>query len=292
MKLYSYQPPMDYKFETLKELALWFTVPKSFNDVFELKAPILMTPAVQPPTQSLDILKLALQCKRDNHVLHDDEWFDSFSKMNGLLDNEVDYDDLTYPDLGIMQSMIVNKVKENIGVVCFSDSQLNQLMWAYYAQSHTGFCVGYEVDTTKLSADKLYGKQVNYVSHKPTIDIWQLFFSDYTDQLVFTKSKDWAHESEYRIAANVKVQDKAGNLIGFANQSINGFKLKMPTSMIISELICGAKMTSSDKEKLKEIAFLISANQGKPVEVLHITEDPNRYKLALQKAIDINSKPL
>lgn len=47
-----------------------------------------------------------------------------------------------------LNAQIKNSV-QNTGVICFSSSKNNILLWSHYANGHTGFAVGF--DTQKLT---------------------------------------------------------------------------------------------------------------------------------------------
>ena len=91
------------------------------------------------------------------------------------------------------------------GIYSLSKSYKDELLWAYYADSHRGFCIEYELSL--LLAYKLQREitiEVDYVDQIPFLTIQDM--SSINDgnrilikKLIGTKSIRWKHESEIRI---------------------------------------------------------------------------------------------
>lgn len=112
---------------------------------------------------------------------------------------------------------IVNKVVENIGVLCFVERPDNLLMWAHYADAHKGVCL--EFDTSEWLF-RLAGK-VSYSQTYPIVDTASQSPSHLADTIFLTKSAEWAYEQEWRIVSqpglsslDLTVQALADALIG------------------------------------------------------------------------------
>lgn len=112
-------------------------------------------------------------------------------KRNQLLDKQYleDFDRKNY-----------QKLNNDFGIMCLTPKVKNFLMWSYYSNSHTGFCIGY--DTQKLIECEIFsmGGKVIYTNQFPTFPL----FPDYKNTDVFLKifymkSKVWKHENEYRL---------------------------------------------------------------------------------------------
>lgn len=87
-------------------------------------------------------------------------------------------------------------------VFCSSKDYDNCLLWAYYANSHKGFCVGYkESDILKISDELL---DVKYSSEMCTINE---FNEDTYKKLLSIKSIDWSNENECRALYVLKNSD-------------------------------------------------------------------------------------
>lgn len=91
------------------------------------------------------------------------------------------------------------------GVYSLSRSATDELLWAYYADAHRGFCLEYELD--ELLTYKLQGQgwtEVDYQDNVPTITLNDLVGiqksqQGLTSKLIGTKSRRWKHEDEVRV---------------------------------------------------------------------------------------------
>ncbi|MDC0598468.1 DUF2971 domain-containing protein [Gammaproteobacteria bacterium] len=83
------------------------------------------------------------------------------------------------------------------GVICFSKSWKNPLMWAHYANKHTGMCLGFDVPDEHII-------EVEYVSNllKPVINMnlkYGGLEESYFKKVFNLKFKDWKYEKEVRV---------------------------------------------------------------------------------------------
>lgn len=89
------------------------------------------------------------------------------------------------------------------GVYSLSKTFNDELLWSYYTNSHTGFCVEYDIQ--KLMEYKIPTEpiiDVKYQKEMPTItstDILNINQESIQKKLIGTKSKRWEHENELRI---------------------------------------------------------------------------------------------
>lgn len=81
------------------------------------------------------------------------------------------------------------EISKNNGLLCFTKSWHNPVLWGHYADKHRGICLGFDMP------DEFLG-QVSYVNsrfHWPaTLD------EPFVKQLLFTKFAHWSYEDEYR----------------------------------------------------------------------------------------------
>ena len=85
----------------------------------------------------------------------------------------------------------INKSK---GLVCFSRSWSNPLMWGHYGERHTGICLGFDVPDEML-ADVIYAKkllklEIDKKTKKPMLT------EEVMKKLLLTKFYDWQYENE------------------------------------------------------------------------------------------------
>lgn len=95
------------------------------------------------------------------------------------------------------------------GLLCFSSTWQESLMWAHYGDKHRGVCLGFEV------ADRL-PQQVKYVPARLNYDlsVESAPFSSQAARLVheslYTKHAGWAYEKEWRVYTDLKEAEKDG----------------------------------------------------------------------------------
>ena len=87
-------------------------------------------------------------------------------------------------------AQLARKVHDEEGVICFSKSWRNPLMWSHYADRHRGVCLAFEA--TNL-------RQINYRPDR----LWRgpdsLQGQDLTQLLLTTKFSQWQYEQEVRM---------------------------------------------------------------------------------------------
>lgn len=117
------------------------------------------------------------------------------------------------------------------GVTCFSEDPLNHLLWAHYADSHRGICVGYRSPALPDSPDGLLLK-VFYETERPPFRFPRGRTSSSTDTLAAlnTKSSHWSYEREWRCI----VRDGADRTIELARDAVEcvilGAEVSKPTA--------------------------------------------------------------
>ena len=106
---------------------------------------------------------------------------------------------------------VVNKFQdvfsENIGICCFTHNINSHLMWAHYANSHDGICIGF--DFKKSDFEVYYMGDVKYNKNKC---IWKNKVVTLEDhhkhkeycKIALWKSKEWRYEKEYRMFEELK----------------------------------------------------------------------------------------
>lgn len=84
------------------------------------------------------------------------------------------------------------QVAKNRGILCFSETWRDPVIWAHYADKHRGLCLGFEVPKEKCQA-------VRYVDHRLVLPA-KPSLAD-ANALIFTKYSNWQYEKELRIWA-------------------------------------------------------------------------------------------
>ena len=104
--------------------------------------------------------------------------------------------------------------RDNAVISCFSEDPLNILMWSYYGNSHSSYCLRFERKENDLG--RLSVGNVNYLEERPQINTLDMMrrmaTTRYPDEFAFTeaelervenatllsKSHHWSHEKEWR----------------------------------------------------------------------------------------------
>lgn len=138
----------------------------------------------------------------------------------------------------VLKNFMSNRKK--IGIYSLSKTYSDELLWAYYANNHSGFCIEYDLEKLmeEHTSGIFYSFNVAYASDPP-----QLETSDFEDTKSLliktsgTKSKKWEHEQEIRI-----LTDKHGENYYFfsAVKAIYfGFRMNDDEINIIQERLAG-----------------------------------------------------
>lgn len=93
-------------------------------------------------------------------------------------------------------------LSQMFGIVSLTPHPNNFLMWSHYADSHSGFCIGF--DTQKLVKHN-FG-QFGAVKYSEQIPMISILDNDLglMSKLIYTKSIIWKYEDEYRITGVLK----------------------------------------------------------------------------------------
>ena len=91
--------------------------------------------------------------------------------------------------VGGMAVPAVKRMAASLGLLCFSKSWRNPVLWSHYADEHKGICLGLDVPESCLHEVKYVPERLQFEQLVP--DEGQL------QHLLRTKFKDWRHEAEY-----------------------------------------------------------------------------------------------
>jgi len=117
-----------------------------------------------------------------------------------------------------------------LGVFCLSAVNDNILMWSHYCYGHTGFCIEFEVNEKTIPFKD--AKPVLYPNQYPIIDYFSATDQEKLNGLLFTKSKHWSYEKEWRIVFDEKGKNT------FDEEALTG-------------VIFGCRMNEHDQDKIR-----------------------------------------
>lgn len=148
----------------------------------------------------------------------------------------------------------------------FDDTKL----WAHYADRHTGFCVGYDIEQLeKHNGDAFregYIIKVKYSRTPPTIDFKNFSggINGFLQRVLGIKHPDWAHEAETRIITD----NEGGMAHDFRAIKTIHFGLNMPQ---------------------EQIDTVMQRMQGRQIAYYKMQKNPATYSLTALPIADIFS---
>jgi hypothetical protein len=83
------------------------------------------------------------------------------------------------------------------GLICFSKSWENPLLWGHYAERHTGVCMGFDVPD-HLLGEVIYAKGLLKIDEDQETGSFKITDS-VLERLIRTKFADWKYEEEMRL---------------------------------------------------------------------------------------------
>jgi Protein of unknown function (DUF2971) len=139
------------------------------------------------------------------------------------------------------------QMASNRGLLCFSATWKDPVLWAHYADKHKGLCLAFDVPQETCRA-VTYEKRRLKLPAKPSLPD--------AEALIFTKYVNWQYEQELRIWASLNTCDHGLYFADFG-----------PT-LRLEKVIAGARCSLSEMqitraiEPLLERVILIKARAG------------------------------
>lgn len=120
-----------------------------------------------------------------------------------------------------------DELSRNRGMLCFSATWHDPVLWAHYSDKHKGICIGFEIPED-------VGMPVQYVQNRlPFPDTATL---ENAEAMLVTKYRNWAYEREIRVFATLDDQEDGLYFAEF-NQKLD-----------LVEVIAGARCAVSSSE--------------------------------------------
>ena len=231
MNLFKYYAPKYREEENLsfyEKEALFFQQPRYFNDPWDCKPPILTRPI-------------------SDEILED--FFNAALRLNTPDEEVVKRKNLNSYPRNVKEEMMrryltegLEKTRATMGIFSMSFMPACELLWAHYAEKHTGYMLHFQINTDSFLNDPLaieIGVPIPVVYHESRepwdIESFWLNQGHYTIKMIQIKSDLWKYERELRIL----------------NPNNNGF-LKIPEGWLKS-IIIGLETEQSLKDKLIKI---------------------------------------
>ncbi len=173
--LHRYRRPNEWALREISNHEVHVTSPKDMNDPFEYNAPLFV-----------DLQKLKSKAY---------QYFLNAGMKSCEAQQEVDALDARTTEILLKE---IESLKSNSGIICCTSNPRSNRMWAYYADSHRGICIGYLTDFSPFNN----AMSVIYEDPSQPLDVLDAVNEDVTqfcDHLARRKVKEWEFEEEYRI---------------------------------------------------------------------------------------------
>jgi len=131
-------------------------------------------------------------------------------------------------------------VAKRAGVICFTRSWQNPMMWAHYGNKHRGICLGFDVDEEHLKKVEYIPEQLQY-----EIDMEKEYGGlkpQFFERLLSLKYEGWRYEQELRV--HVPLDEKHPTGFYFTNFTGN---------MELREVILGPRCLVSIEDVKKHL---------------------------------------
>ncbi len=144
----------------------------------------------------------------------------------------------------LISNFFKNKTNEieSFGILSLSMRSDSTLMWSHYAESHSGFAIGFNLNHPFFDSERFLVEAVKYSNERVEFDKKKDFNSD----IYFTKSFEWSYEQEFRIIAPLEDYYR---FIEFEPYNIYLFIVPFDA---IEEIIVGSKISLEKLRKIKK----------------------------------------
>lgn len=172
----------------------------------------------------MKVYKYRSGSKRDIKTLINNQFYSaSIESLNDIQETKVKIDNNEFEIFDLMiknttpnskntfRKILEDYLQETkkFGIYSLSKKYDNELLWAYYSNSHKGFCIEYDfkiLEQYQLKAEFIC--DVEYEKDIPIINTKDILENENKNQilntkLLATKSKNWEHEEEVRIITGV-----------------------------------------------------------------------------------------
>ena len=240
-RLYKYYPDSHLKF-VFGDWTVRFTPAVEFNDPFECLPHVISIASKEHQGRIVessidDIIKKETaafkkkKARRIQKMLRARSKRDEVKAMVGAIAAEA-------AKLGMRS--FYEKASKEYGVFCLSEKNKNLLMWSHYANSHSGFVVGFDMESDFFANGYPLPiwkpKKIDYVPERPS-----KFFNEFSQdmkEIFYTKGDIWDYEKEWRMIAPLEFP------LAWVDGKPKGVH-PLPKKSV-SEVIFGARM--SDEE--------------------------------------------
>ena len=184
--------------------------------------------------------------------------------------------------LAVKEGAFSQNASDAVGICSLSRDPLNLLMWAHYAQHHTGFVVEFDIPVavTNVNIDDLphnywfellIPHEVEYETDKPVISFFDSDDEKRRKQFLI-KGIDWEYEQEERVIDYIR------------GHGIHTYNIR-----ILNSVIAGMRMDSSNYEILAQCVDELNFKNNMTVQVHKAEPIMGKYGLVVPNRPDIKN---
>ncbi len=239
----------EYNRKTLFDFEIYLASTATFNDPYEGDIPFRYEP--KELTEE-NIFRKFRELAYEEHPDWSEEEIHEFcynAQQKDLLNDEAH----------IEQRNKINKkdIENTFGILSLTPNPMNYLMWSHYANSHTGYCIGFD---SKLLFDEIGGAlvKVKYETELPKLKLFE-DIREFQQKLLATKMKDWEYEDEYRLI-NINPPSR---IVTYSKE-------------MIKEIFLGCNMPLENKNKIIEFV----KSNAIDCQVFDLSLDKTVFKLS------------
>lgn len=158
------------------------------------------------------------------------------------------------------------------GVICFSESWQTVLMWAHYAEKHTGMVLGFDVSV--VESDKV--KYIDELLPSPLADGSENWMTaDIFKDTIQSKFSGWAYEKEWRLRRPLPAP-------------VDGLHYKpFDEELILREVVIGPRCTLSTTD----VADAVGTGTPWDVEVKKARASFGEFEICRDQQVDVLTLP-
>lgn len=292
MILYKYYSPQCHNFQAVLDGNFWFSTNKILNDPYDLNCGkalwnMPITKTIQFKNRILEGLKILLQEKKNTDKVQD--CYESIKST-------------------ILQ----------FASCSFSRNCIDRLMWAHYADSYSGFCIGYEIDKDSINnfhsvlyTDQItesllkvpknntkndeiinereaYGAEGNTISLKSYLSVCLDSYlnrktqknEEYVERMLCIKAQEWSYEQEVRLIKKV-AEGQHGQLVNGAE-----FGQILPKKIIVGYRFNWKQQSGNCNTTSK---YVIKNFQDQGVPIFQLKLDNQRFFALTPYPINVNN---
>ncbi len=240
MKLYRFEKNEYDRLQTIINKSLWISRPQEFNDLSDCELDGIDTPSYDSHfyTRLKSCIETLYPSEQHNYFPLPDEILKSLRQFfDHTTENNSETPLISELTRNFSVTKVRNYLRNRTGVCCFFQGEpKHPLMWAHYANNHTGFCIEYEIE--HIDNQLL---EVNYttVPVKPSIAELLLCPEETLLRILTRKSLEWNYEKEFRLIHLNKLLENE-----------KGKSIPLPPTMKPTRLIKGEKFNNEKNTEL------------------------------------------